>query len=163
MNCSGKSVRVNRQKKGITNMAHQDAGNYSAKHASDRKLNKEIAQAIEKKALKGEIACTDTEGIAIELNVPMGEVGIAIDLMEIRISKCQLGLFGYGPGKKAIKPVKAIPSELEKAIRSALVNGRLPCVVSWGVAQEFNISRMDVSSACEALEIKIKPCQLGAF
>ena len=42
-------------------MAHHDAGNYSAKHPSN-KLNDEIAHAIEKKVLDGEITCADAEG-----------------------------------------------------------------------------------------------------
>ncbi len=144
-------------------MAHKDAGNYSAKHSPESNLNREVAQAIEKKAVKGEIKCADAAGIASALNVPMNEVGIAIDLMEIRISKCQLGLFGYGAEKIVVKPAETISIELEKAIRDTLVNGRLSCAVSWEIAERFSILRMNVSSACEALKIKIKPCQLGAF
>ncbi len=53
--------------------------------------------------------------------------------------------------------------ELEKEIRSRLSNGRLPCAAAWEIAAERKIPRMKVSSACEALKIKIKPCQLGAF
>ncbi len=144
-------------------MAHKDAGNYSAKHGPESNLNREVAQAIEKKAVKGEVACADAAGIAAVLNVPMNEVGVAIDLMEIRISKCQLGLFGYGKEKMTIKPAETVSQELEKAIRDALVNGRLSCAVAWEIAQRFGIPRMSVSSACEAIKIKIKPCQLGAF
>jgi hypothetical protein len=44
-----------------------------------------------------------------------------------------------------------------------LVDGRLPCAEAWRIADERNLKKMDVSSAVEALEIKIKPCQLGAF
>lgn len=144
-------------------MAHEDAGNYSAKHGPESKLNREVAQAIEMKAVQGEIACADAAGIATALNVSMSEVGVAVDLMEIRISKCQLGLFGYGRKKMTIKPAETVSYDLEKAVRDALVNGRLPCAVAWEIAQRFGIPKMGVSSACEAVKIKIKPCQLGAF
>jgi hypothetical protein len=143
-------------------MTHSDAGNYRAKHPSV-KLNEEIALAVKKKVHEGEIACADGEGIASALNVPMGEVGVAVDLLEIRISKCQLGLFGYRPKKIIVTPADKVAAELEKAIRDALVNGRLPCAASWEIAEKFTMSKMGVSSACEALKIKIKPCQLGAF
>ena len=143
-------------------MTHSDAGNYRAKHPSG-KLNNEIARVIEKKVCDGEITCADGEGIAGALNVPMGEIGIAVDLLEIRIGKCQLGLFGYKPEKMIVKPADTVTAELEKAIKGALVNGRLPCATSWEIAEKFSVSKMDVSSACEALKIKIKPCQLGAF
>ena len=34
---------------------------------------------------------------------------------------------------------------------------------AWEIAKRFEISKMKVSSVCEQLKIKIKPCQLGAF
>jgi hypothetical protein len=93
----------------------------------------------------------------------MGEVGVAIDLMDIQLERCQLGLFGYGEKKLIVKPAENVPSDLEKAIRDALAGGRLPCAAAWRIAEAFGIAKTDVSSACEALKIKVKPCQLGAF
>jgi hypothetical protein len=93
----------------------------------------------------------------------MHKVGIAIDLAEIRIIKCQLGLFGYGSSKTAIKPSESVSKELQDAIKKALLKSRLPCVAAWRIAEKFNIPRMGVAAACEALNIKVKPCQLGAF
>ncbi len=34
---------------------------------------------------------------------------------------------------------------------------------AWEIARRFDVSKMRVSSVCEQLNIKIKPCQLGAF
>lgn len=144
-------------------MTHHDKGNYSAKHAPDSLLNKEIAREVEKRAVNGKIGCADAESIATELNVPMGEVGVALDLMEIRLCKCQLGLFGFEPEKIIVKPAEDVDGDLEQAILDFLVDGRLPCSVSWEIAWRFTVPRMDVSAACEALKIRIKPCQLGAF
>jgi hypothetical protein len=93
----------------------------------------------------------------------MLEVGVTIDLLEIRLKRCQLGLFGYGQKKGVVKPAVKVSTELEKAIHGALADGRLPCLAAWKIADGMGIARMDVSSACEALKIKIKPCQLGAF
>ena len=31
------------------------------------------------------------------------------------------------------------------------------------IARELGVSKMSVSAACEAMSIKIKPCQMGAF
>jgi len=143
-------------------MAHKDAGNYGAKHGSGSSLNRSIAQAVGKRAAKGEITCANAFAVADEVHVPPAEVGVSIDLLEIRINKCQLGLFGYGSKKIVVKPAN-ISAELSKAIFDALVNGRLPCMLAWEIAERFDVPKMDVSSACEALKIKIKPCQLGAF
>jgi hypothetical protein len=83
--------------------------------------------------------------------------------MEIELSKCQLGLFGYSPQKMVVKPAETVQADLERAIRRALMNDRLPCAAAWNIAETFGIPKMEVSSACEALKIKVKPCQLGAF
>jgi hypothetical protein len=144
-------------------MTHEDRGNYKAKHSSESKLDQKIARALEKKTADGKITCADASDIAEEVGASMKEVGLAIDLMEIEINKCQLGLFGYSPRKMVVKPAEAVQVGLEKAIRSALVNNRLPCAAAWGIAKTSGIPKMAVSSACEALKIKVKPCQLGAF
>ena len=144
-------------------MTHKDAGNYKAKHSPDVKVNEKIARAVEKKTIDGKITCANAEKIAGEERAVMQEVGVTLDLVGIQISKCQLGLFGYGPEKMIVKPAKTVPGELEKAINGALINNRLPCAAAWSIAERFGISRMEVSSACEALKIKVKPCQLGAF
>ena len=65
--------------------------------------------------------------------------------------------------KKAVKPKSPQSPDLEEAIRVALVEKKLSCRAAWDIAQRFDVPKMAVSAACEALEIKIKPCQLGAF
>ncbi|MDO9559962.1 MAG: hypothetical protein Q7I89_09800 [Syntrophales bacterium] len=144
-------------------MTHADADRYAAKHPEGRMLNKKIAEAVRKRAANGEINCADASAIAENFRVDMLEVGVTIDLLEIRLKRCQLGLFGYGQKKVIVEPAAEVSAELEKAIRGNLADGRLPCLAAWGIADRAGIARMAVSSACEALKIKIKPCQLGAF
>ncbi|HNZ31111.1 MAG TPA: hypothetical protein PKJ25_03365, partial [Smithellaceae bacterium] len=79
------------------------------------------------------------------------------------IIECQLGLFGYGDKKKIVQPAKEIATELKTKIEQSLRNGKLSCVSAWKIAAELSIPRMRVCAACEALKIKVKPCQLGAF
>jgi hypothetical protein len=74
-----------------------------------------------------------------------------------------LGLFGYLPEKKIVKPQKPENQNLEDAIRDALVEGKLSCERAWEISRSFNVPKMTVSAVCEQLKIKIKPCQLGAF
>jgi hypothetical protein len=81
----------------------------------------------------------------------------------IRLVKCQLGLFGYSPEKKIVQAAPAAEPAMETAIREKLENGRLTCRRAWEIAMAFQLPKMAVSAACEALQIKIKPCQLGAF
>jgi hypothetical protein len=143
-------------------MTHSDAGRYAAKHAPGGSPDERIVRAIREKVLAGELACAEAEGIGAALTVSLAEIGRTLDLLELRIDRCQLGLFGY-PAGKAIKPVAAVAPDFEAVIRGRLADGRLPCKTAWEIAAERRIARMEVSSACEALKIKIKPCQLGAF
>jgi hypothetical protein len=83
--------------------------------------------------------------------------------MELRLVKCQLGLFGYQPEKKIVKPALSVGANVEEAILAGLVNGRLPCKTAWDISQQLGIHKMKVSAACDAMGIKIRPCQLGAF
>jgi hypothetical protein len=144
-------------------MARADAGSYAAKHPEDKKLDQKIAAAVQKRAAAGEINCADATAIAENLRIDMLKVGKTIDLLEIRLKRCQLGLFGYAGSKLIVKPAAKVHPELEKAIRGSLADGRLSCLSAWKIADKDGIPRMDVTAACEALKIKIKPCQLGAF
>ena len=144
-------------------MTHEDAGHYGAKHPADRKLNEKIAGAVRIKNMAGKISCAEASRMAGQLQVSMADVGVTIDLLEIYLNKCQLGLFGYSPKKMIVKPAESVTPELEAAIRKALVKERLPCLSAWKIAEETGRTRMAISSACEKLKIKIKPCQLGAF
>jgi hypothetical protein len=90
-------------------------------------------------------------------------VGKTADLLNMKLVKCQLGLFGYTPEKKIVKPKAASTIKLESAIQDSLAEGALPCAKAWEIARNFDISKMTVSAVCEQLKIKIKPCQLGAF
>ncbi len=86
-----------------------------------------------------------------------------MDLLELRLSKCQLGLFGYGKQKKIVARLENVPQELDKAIKQSIINNRISCAECWTVASKVACSKLDVSAACETLKIKIFPCQLGAF
>jgi hypothetical protein len=144
-------------------MTRADANRYAAKHPEDKKLNKKIAAAVQKRAAGGEINCADATAIAENLRVDMLKVGETIDLLEISLRRCQLGLFGYTGKKLIVEPAQKISPDLERTIRSSLADGRISCLSAWKIADGAGIPRMDVTSACEALKIRIKPCQLGAF
>jgi len=144
-------------------MAHEDAGHYAAKHPPNTNLNTGIAEAVNHVMKNGKISCAAAHKIARERKVPPADVGVTIDLLEARINRCQLGLYGYAPEKRIVKPADDVSKELEKTIKDSLINDRLPCKISWEIAEKFGISRMNISAACETLNIKISACQLGSF
>lgn len=144
-------------------MTHEDAGHYGAKHPGG-KIVPAIADEIREKEKDGLVSCSAAHAIAKRQACSPKVVGMNIDLLEKRICKCQLGLFGYGAKKaKAFEASSTVAHDLEMAIRDSVVDGRITCKDAWDVAQKLNLKKMDISSACEAMEIKIAHCQLGAF
>jgi hypothetical protein len=81
----------------------------------------------------------------------------------VRIIKCQLGLFGYAPEKRIVRPAESVSGMLLNAIKEKLESGRLSCTDAWGIAEALHLKKMDVSSACEKMNVRISHCQLGAF
>lgn len=125
-----------------------------------------LATALDGAAADKKITCADAERVAGKLELPLGEVGVALDARDLHIVKCQLGLFGFGtsaPHGGVVRPAQDVAPDLEAAVRGALVDGRLPCAAAWAIAEKSGLGRIEVAEVCEALRIKIKPCQLGAF
>jgi len=147
-------------------MTHKDAGKYSTKHLSGKTLNEKVARMIREKSPGGELPCVMGEKISKELKVEISEVGITADLLEIKIKKCQLGLFGYGKKPnhgKDIQAADSVSGEMKRAIEETAENGKVTCAALWMIADRLGTKRKEVSAACETLKIKIRKCQLGTF
>ncbi|PKN19840.1 MAG: hypothetical protein CVU71_05595 [Deltaproteobacteria bacterium HGW-Deltaproteobacteria-6] len=144
-------------------MTHVDKGKYFKKHPEGTKVAEDLKQEILKQTKDNNISCLAAEKISQNKNTPLGEIGVAIDMLNINIAQCQLGLFGFDGKQKRVPAAAAVASDLEAAIRGSLAGGRLPCIAAWDLADRFKIKRPDVCAACEKLRIKVKPCQLGAF
>ena len=144
-------------------MSREHSNNFAKKHKDGIEINPSIKEAVLKRSKEGELPCAVAFEITKELAVAAAEVGKTVDLLNYRLVKCQLGLFGYMPEKKIIKPQDTENQDLKDAITNAVVDGRLPCKDAWDIASDFNIRKMAVSSVADAMGIKIKPCQLGAF
>jgi len=143
-------------------MARKDKGQFASKHPGAT-VKKEVADLLKKERVDGAMTCPLAFRAADELSLTPAEIGLALDILEIPISKCQLGLFGYTPVSRIIQPAESVPEDLEGAIRNALKDGRIACAETFRIAKEFKLAKIRVSSACEKLKIKISACQLGAF
>ena len=136
---------------------------FSEKYGPDEIPDPLIKEQILKRTKKDEIACAVAFEIADKLSVKPSEVGKTADLLEYRLVKCQLGLFGYKPGHSIVEAKLPENVKIVEAIKDGMVNDRLPCKTAWEIAARLNVHKMTISSSCEAMNIKIKPCQLGAF
>ncbi len=136
---------------------------HSKKHGPDEHPNTAIKVEIEKRGEHQKLSCAVAFSIVESLGVTPAEVGKTADLIDFELITCQLGLFGYSPNKKAVKPKESTQQSLKDAISAALIDGKLPCKAAWDLADRFNVPKMIVSGICETMNIKVKPCQLGAF
>ena len=130
-------------------------------------MTEEIKAKIKNSLVNGQLPCTVAHVIAYELDVKPLPVGQTANEMEVPISLCQLGCFGYGPkaeGKsKILRPAAKEDEDLRERLRSMAVEGRISCFKLWQIAADFGLERLAVSNAAEALGLKIRPCQLGCF
>lgn len=144
-------------------MTHSSKEGYAGKHPESAVLEEELAQALRGEIREGCISCAAAHRVAERLTRSPIEVGRALDLMEVRLTRCQLGLFGYAPQKRIVEAAEQWDPPLENDIRTALHDDRLPCLAAWSLAERHGLSRLAVANVCEALGIKVRPCQLGAF
>lgn len=133
------------------------------KHGPGAEPDPRIKEEILKYAKANELPCSLAFQIAKDSGLVPAEVGKTADLMNYRIVKCQLGLFGYKPESKIVSAQTDASPELKALVSEAAIKGRLPCKSAWEIAFRFKIPKMSIGAVCEALNIKIKPCQLGAF
>ena len=143
-------------------MGRRNKGDFAAKHGADATANPVVRGEIESRISGNEIPCAVAFEIAASTDTRPAEVGKTADLMNLRLVKCQLGLFGYSGGK-IVKPQPPGDPDLTAAIESASVDQRLSCEQAWSIAARFNLRKLNFGGVCEALGVKIKPCQLGAF
>jgi hypothetical protein len=126
-------------------------------------VEEKIADAVRERAKEGKLSCGAAFRIAENLKVNPLRVGEMANALDVRLHRCQLGLFGYDGEEAIVHPAEDVSPELELAIQEGLVVGRLPCAVAWALAKRFNIRKVDVANAAERLGIRIGQCQLGAF
>ena len=144
-------------------MSKPEGYSFTDKHPKDIQIDPRITQAIQNKTQNERMGCAAAHRLARELAVPPAEVGVALDLLNYKITRCQLGLFGYQPAAKPVHPASFVAPELAKALEQAVNSRTISCAACWAIADACKLPRGSVANACEALGLKIRPCQLGAF
>ena len=144
-------------------MSSKNKPPFPEKHPPHEKPDAKIAAAVQEALSEGKLACAVAFHIAAQLNTTPQEIGKAADLLDVKLAKCQLGLFGYQPQKKIVKAQTTSHQELLDAIQAGQEEGSLACQRAWQIADQFNMGKLAVSNVAQGLKIKIKDCPLGAF
>lgn len=130
-------------------------------------MDEHIHQAMLERLENGQLPCNQAFAIAKILGVAPLSVGLAANKADIRISRCQLGLFGYGPkaeGKhKIVHPMENVPERLAARLRAEAEGDSITCAAIWRTADGLGFVRLEASSAVEAMGLKVSRCQLGCF
>jgi hypothetical protein len=136
---------------------------WKEKSNSSKEPKPEHKKILLEKTKGNELPCALAFKISKDHGIPMDQIGIAADFLKIRLTKCQLGLFGYKPEKKIVKTLTAISKSLEEKIKTTAYEGKISCKAAWQIASDLDITKLEVGNACESFSIKIGSCQLGAF
>jgi hypothetical protein len=122
----------------------------------------DIIKIMQNASVDDRISCAKVFEVIKEYTFFPDIAGFTLTHNKIKLTHCQLGLFGYPEGKN-IPECESVSEELEDKIFSGIEDEKLPCAAAWNIAAELNIKKIDVTAACEKLGIKINKCQLGAF
>lgn len=144
---------------------HEDEGHYAGKHLVGTDLNELAVKAVKKHIRDERISCAAAHEVAAEIGVSPVVIGKTLDLLEVRIMECQLGLFGHG-GKDHGKANLSLPENVEalkKAVTEKCDAEGISCYSLWAAAEESGCSKMNAAAICDELDINIHSCQLGTF
>ena len=126
-----------------------------------------VAKAIELALADGKLPCPAAFAIDKDLAVTPQAVGDAADLMNVHLSRCQLGFFGYAAkqgyseaGVADLDVPEGLPEAIQEAQDSA---GNVSCADLWRLAGTYAVPRMLVGYITEHLGTHVTRCQLGAF
>jgi len=125
----------------------------------------EIEEELKSRLIDGRLPCAAAFELAGKVGIAPAQVREEADRLGIHISRCQLGLFGFEEfGERRIaRPLTKVPKRIEEKMKAGLVNGSLPCVKAWRIAEEERIAKLLIGCAADTLSLRIGPCQLGCF
>ena len=130
-------------------------------------MDEQVRQAVLGRLEEGHLTCHQAHALANELGVEPIEVGRAADELNIRVSRCLLGLFGYGSKAagthKLVHAMAQVPPALEAALCAEADKEGITCLAVWRVADRLGYSRLEASNAVEGLKLHVSYCQLGCF
>jgi len=82
---------------------------FAKKHSPDRKVNPLYRRRLSGKGPEeGRLSCAVAFEIVKELDTSPEETGFTLDSLEIKIIKCQMGIFGYGYDKAQLMPLDSV-------------------------------------------------------
>ncbi|MDD8026981.1 MAG: hypothetical protein PHI34_10720 [Acidobacteriota bacterium] len=116
----------------------------------------------------GMLSCAAAFESARQTGASPARIGRTMDALRLRLTECQIGLFGYPGHTKgwaaAGVDILPVPAGLEDDLRaSRAADGSISCLAIWQAAEKNGLSRMQAGWAADKLGLRIEHCRLGAF
>ncbi len=126
----------------------------------------DIARAVRERAGENRrLTCREAFHLATDLGEEPRFVREAADRCDVRISECQLGLFGRrkAPNQESELPAPESHPEPLMLAMASLTTDRMTCAEAWNLAAHSGSDRLTTGGALERAGIHIADCQLGCF
>jgi hypothetical protein len=135
---------------------------------SSAPVDERIEVAIRSRLENGRLSCAAACEAAAALALAPIEVGRTADRLQVRLDRCELGLFGYPQRAKGWEvagfATLPVPEGLEDALRDAGAGrGEVTCERLSQEARRFSAPLLQVGWLADRLGLKIRDCPLGAF
>jgi hypothetical protein len=128
-------------------------------------LDPRVSAAITARLEGGRLPCAAAWDAAGELGVQPLAVGRAADRMQVRLTACQLGLFGPArhTGAQAATDVVVSDAFTEALLGARGEHNEISCARLWHEAERFGVPRLAAGALADRLGIKVRDCNLGTF
>ena len=113
----------------------------------------------------GRLPCAFAFHLADKHGWTADEIGAEATRLDVRISRCQLGLFGYDSFRQKgfVQQLAEVPGDVTVSLRAAAADTQIACAALWRIAEEHGLPRIAIACATETLGLRVSPCQLGCF
>ena len=113
----------------------------------------------------GRLPCAFAFRLASEHDWTPAQIGAEASRLDVRISRCQLGLFGYGGFRQKgfVQQLAEVPGDVTVSLHAAAADTQIACAALWRIAEEHGLPRIAIACAAETLGLRVSPCQLDCF
>jgi hypothetical protein len=120
---------------------------------------------LEPYLISGRLPCSLAFRAAGETGLTPAQIREAADRADVRISRCQLGLFGFEEfgEKRLFECVPDVSEDLRTALLAAAVSKTISCADAWTLADDLGVPRLLLNTVASRLDLRIVRCQLGCF
>lgn len=134
----------------------------------DLKAEPAIEAEIRGRLRESMLSCAAAFAAAERLDLPPARIGRTMDALRLRLTECQIGVFGYPGHAKGWSAdgsaSRSVPPGLEADLLAAAgADGSISCLAIWQAAALHGLGRMQAGYVADRLKLRIKRCQLGAF